>query len=225
MLPKISVIMPTNNRRMFVRRALEYFYRYTDVDAEMIIVDGGNRHLDEEELGPKVKRILVSAAVSTGEMLNIACEAATAPVIARHDDDDWYARARLIDSLHALEKSPCGFVMGGDLIHYNMFGKAAAIKFAWGGAFMFRKDLWRRIKFPHMITHEDVGFMQLIGQENWRDLPVVPNAKDLYVHVHHNNNIFKRGVYENEPEAKSYMKKIMGRDYEWYEAYAEMQVE
>ena len=94
--PLVSCIMPTYNRRPFIRLALDRFREQTYANRELIVVDDGpvpvNDLLRQE---PSVRYIRVEPRPSIGAKRNLACGEARGEIVAHWDDDDWYAPDRL----------------------------------------------------------------------------------------------------------------------------------
>ncbi|HWU89495.1 MAG TPA: glycosyltransferase, partial [Kofleriaceae bacterium] len=90
--PRVSCIMPTCDRRPFVPRAVRQFLAQRWPDAELIIVDDGERPV--EDLVPaheRIRYLRLPARRSIGHKRNLACEAATGELVVHWDDDDWMA--------------------------------------------------------------------------------------------------------------------------------------
>ena len=95
-MPLVSCIMPTHNRRAFLKQALIYFERQDYPNRELIIVDDGDdRVSDLVSSNPRVRYVSLPQRTSIGEKRNLACEMAKGTIIAHWDDDDWYAPNRL----------------------------------------------------------------------------------------------------------------------------------
>src|SRR5678816_3153619 len=92
LLPLVSSIMPTYNRRAFVPQAIGYFLRQDYARKELIIVDDGSDEISD--LIPRDERLRYTRLdhkLPLGAKLNLACEQASGEIIINWDDDDWYA--------------------------------------------------------------------------------------------------------------------------------------
>jgi hypothetical protein len=95
-LPLVSCIMPTFNRRRFLRLALKAFNSQDYPARELIVIDDGTDPVgDLVEEARMARYVRLSARASIGEKRNRACAEARGSIIAHWDDDDWYAPGRL----------------------------------------------------------------------------------------------------------------------------------
>jgi glycosyltransferase involved in cell wall biosynthesis len=207
-LPLVSCIMPTRNRRSFVRQALIYFDRQDYPNRELIIVDDGNdRVSDLIPPGSHVNYIALSQRTSIGAKRNIACEQARGTVIAHWDDDDWYAPHRLqhqvtplLDKradITGLETS-CFF----DLtcwqawtctpdLHRRLF-----VGDVHGGTLVYWRWVWERLaRYPEASLAEDAFFLRQACLRGAR-LDKLPHANS-FVYLRHSSNAwhFPLGYY------------------------------
>ncbi len=103
--PLVSCIMPTGNRRNFVRLALAGFQQQDYPARELIIVDDGLQPLSDLVAGPaNVQYVRLPSRTSIGAKRNLACQKARGAIIAHWDDDDWYAPQRLSRQIEPLLK-------------------------------------------------------------------------------------------------------------------------
>jgi glycosyltransferase involved in cell wall biosynthesis len=99
----MSCIMPTRDRRPFVRLTLELFARQSYVNRELLIIDDGADSVADLISGhPNVKHIRLNRRTSVGDKRNLGCETASGDIIVHWDDDDWYSATRLERQAHAL---------------------------------------------------------------------------------------------------------------------------
>src|SRR5689334_4653100 len=99
----VSCIMPTANRRVFIPRAVAYFFRQDYPERELLIIDDGSDPV--EDLIPadaRIRYIRTAPGMSLGAKRNFACEQARGDIIAHWDDDDWHAPRRLSTQVNAL---------------------------------------------------------------------------------------------------------------------------
>lgn len=124
MKPLVSCICITQNRRFFLRRAVQYFlsarfqFNATREDCELLVLDGSEQSnadlcIDEESDGllplllHEVKNVRYFHEPSpphaeTGKLHNRACELAEGDVIVQWDDDDWQSPGRILQQVRAL---------------------------------------------------------------------------------------------------------------------------
>lgn len=108
-LPKVSIITPTKNRKIFFELAITNFnnYIYPKEKLEWIIVDNGNEDL--EDILPKdyrIKYIKVDNRVnySIGFMRNKCIENSSNDIICYMDDDDVYRPESILARVKSLIK-------------------------------------------------------------------------------------------------------------------------
>lgn len=109
MLPDVTVVIPTKNRRAHFRRALGTALGQRRVTVEVIAVDGGSEDNTAEDarqlahLGVRVIRHDQSPGLSAARNAGIA--EARAPWIAFLDDDDMWAPDKLATQLERVEQA------------------------------------------------------------------------------------------------------------------------
>lgn len=200
--PLISCIMPTANRRDFVRRALEYFQQQDYQPRELIVVDDGQEDLSDMVAGlGEVTYLRLSKRVTIGAKRNLACQKARGNIIAHWDDDDWYAPTRLsfqaapiiqneaditgLDTrfIFDLGSRQCWTVTPG--LHRRMF-----VGDVHGGTLMFRKTIFDAgTCYPNANIAEDAAFLRVALRSARRLLPL--SNPDLFVYVRHGTNAWK----------------------------------
>jgi len=90
-MPLVSVIIPTYNRPLFLRRAIRSVLRQTWQDLEVIVVNDGGIDLEEtvpELENSKVKYIKLESNRERSAARNVALTQATGRYISYLDDDD-----------------------------------------------------------------------------------------------------------------------------------------
>ncbi|MGB7859300.1 MAG: glycosyltransferase, partial [Acidimicrobiia bacterium] len=117
-LPKVSVILATN-RPEFVEHSIRQVHRQTYPNLELVLILHGTGFTQtDSQLATAYDRpltvIRVPSNVVFGEALNRGVAVSTGSLIAKIDDDDWYATQHIWDLVHAMDYS------GAELI-----GKAA----------------------------------------------------------------------------------------------------
>lgn len=226
MNPLVSVIMPTNNRHMFVAQAISYFKRYTSVPAELIIVDSGTRPLNQKYLQDNhIRYIGVPSHMTIGEMLNTGIRASNGRIIARQDDDDWYSCDRLEHLVKILKSSKSGIVGPSPCLNYAMFLRVAWKYTSLGGALAFYREIWDKTPFPDIHIQEDIIFLkeaEKISGEKWT---ITPDDLNLYIHINHFCNISGITIKRiDDSQAFLKVKEVMGQDFNWYDSFAETQI-
>ena len=166
--PLVSCIMPTANRQKFIPLAIDYFLQQDYDNAELIIVDDGDKtsaHLIPDN--PKIKYFYTDPIGTIGIKRNFACEKASGEIIIHWDDDDWYANQWISRSVDAQLNS------GADIIGLNrvMFYSPSVNKHwmyedldeekPWicGATMAYKKSFWAAHPFIDIQVGEDYDFV------------------------------------------------------------------
>lgn len=165
MTPLVSCIMATRNRPAFFRQALRNFERQTYPNAELIVVDDGERPVARLCAGhPPVRYVRLDRHTETGTKLNIGVEHARGSILHKLDDDDYYGPGFLATSVSSLPRkrrdralvARCCFLIllaGERRVRFSGHGWTA------GGTFCFRRELWKRIPFRDVSGNADSCFL------------------------------------------------------------------
>ncbi len=164
---KVSVIMPTAGRRLFIPTAIGSFQAQDHLDRELIILDDCTE-APIEDVVPNDARIRYyrtrSPMLTTGDLRNAACDLAEGDVIAHMDDDDYSHPGRLSNQLALLTGA------NADVVGYQnmLFIDTRPGGLAWrydadddyilGASFMYRRKFWARHPFESRVTGEDNHF-------------------------------------------------------------------
>ncbi len=211
--PMVSCIMPTRNRRTFVRQALIYFERQDYPNKELIIIDDGDDLVgDLVASHPLVRYIALPRRASIGAKRNLACEKAHGAIIAHWDDDDWYAPHRLSyqvaplltgqSDLNGLETF-CFF----DLPNWQAWTCSPALHRrlfvgdVHGGTLVYWRRIWEyQAHYPDASLAEDAFFLRIASRRGAR-LQKLPHAQS-FVYLRHTDNAwsFPLGSYLSSTE-------------------------
>lgn len=222
--PLVSCIMPTADRPVFLRRAIEYFLRQDYPFRELIIVDDGAepvRSLLPPD--PRIRYTRCDARMSLGAKRNLACEQARGEILAHWDDDDWQAPHRLSRQVELLEREQadlCG--IGSLLVLDPRAGQAWSYRcpvfqgfWAAGSSFCYRRSLWERNRFVGVDLAEDRQF--LWNNQTARMVELSDQA--LQVAILHGRNaapLVTGGGYWSAYDVAD-VKRILGRDWQFYD--------
>ena len=106
--PRVSVVIPTRNRRHLLARTLASVLRQVDVDLEVVVVDDASEDGTEAYLRSlEDDRLLVirhEEAVGPSVARNVGVEAAAAPLVAFCDHDDLWATEKLTSQVMAMRQ-------------------------------------------------------------------------------------------------------------------------
>jgi glycosyltransferase involved in cell wall biosynthesis len=201
-IPLVSCIMPTFNRRPFLRLALASFQRQDYQAKELVVIDDGTDPVGDVVEGvPQVRYLRLSKRHTIGEKRNRACAEATGKVIAHWDDDDWYAPERLSRQvapilsgkadLTGLENScvldlPSGkFWATRNDLHSRMF-----VGNVHGGTLTYRTNLIRDgLQFPSVNLAEDAALIRSAQRAGKRLLRLSNDG--VFVYVRHGRNAWR----------------------------------
>jgi len=200
--PLISCVMPTFNRRPFIRLALACFQTQTYPRKELVVVDDGSDPVaDLLEGVPDVKYRQLVRRLTIGAKRNLACHEAQGEIIAHWDDDDWYAPDRLelqvapllagsadmtgLANRFVLEMPRGQFWTTADELHRRMF-----VGDVHGGTLLYRKSILKEnIRYPEVNLAEDAVLIQQAIRREKR-LVRLENA-GTFVYLRHGRNAWK----------------------------------
>jgi glycosyltransferase involved in cell wall biosynthesis len=166
--PLVSAIMPTANRRTFVKRAIKYFERQDYPNRELLILDDGeDRVADLVPPDPRIRYVSLESRVVLGDKRNQACELAQGELIAHWDDDDWQAPYRLRYQVEQLEQHGAPLCGPRRVVFVDPAGKRAwlydypeaARSWVAGNAMLYRRSVWQENHFPAVGIGEDTRFL------------------------------------------------------------------
>jgi glycosyltransferase involved in cell wall biosynthesis len=196
-LPKISCIMPTRNRRIFLPQAISYFLKQNYANKELVIIDDGDDVSDIIQSHSSIHYYHLKSKHSVGEKRNIACNKARGDYIAHWDDDDWHAPDRLAIQLSSLIQSKSKICGLRNLYYYcPATGKAWLYEYSgsdrWiaGGTFFYNKAITKDYQFANINSAEDTGFLKSIPQTYILEL----NNNRMYVGVIHKLNTSQKSL-------------------------------
>jgi glycosyltransferase involved in cell wall biosynthesis len=201
--PLVSCLMPTGGREAFARQAVRYFLRQTWPNKELVIVDdpGGGlagRIPDDE----RILYFQTPRKLTVGAKLNLAVEASRGSLVARWDDDDWYAPRRLEIQARAFlqEEADICAPLPGVLFDVAagrfwtctpaLWEKIFAHGVVLGAAMMYHRRLWENgLHHPDMAFPEDLLFLRSVLARGGRLLKI-PND-GIFVCVRHPGNTWR----------------------------------
>jgi glycosyltransferase involved in cell wall biosynthesis len=215
--------MPTNNRRRFVGRAIQYFLRQDYPDKELIIVDDGDDPVSD--LVPddeRIRYVRLSAKASVGAKRNLACASARGTIVAHWDDDDWQAPHRLRYQVGAMADANVDVCGINRLLFYDLRSGRAwryaypATAQLWlsGSSLCYRRDFWSAHRFADLSVGEDALFV-------WSGRPERMHVLDddsFHVGVIHEHNISPKRVDDAywQPYPVDRLYRLLGADCSWY---------
>jgi glycosyltransferase involved in cell wall biosynthesis len=178
MVPLVSCITPTCNRRGFFPRAIEIFLTQDYPSIEWIILDDGTDAI--EDLLPKDPRIKYfrGSKANHGDKMNSCCEIASAEFLIVWDDDDEYPPDRITRQIQPMLENPLIELTGTSTLYYqkrtsndqNAYQYTSPANVVWLASIAFRRESWLRHKFESLPSGADYAFQQQIPREARLDL-------------------------------------------------------
>jgi len=200
--PLVSCIMPTYNRRPYVKLALGHFFSQDYPNKELIIVDDGTDSVEDLVIGlSRVRYIRLQRRTAIGAKRNLACQVAKGDIIAHWDDDDWYAPDRLryqlapllandaemtgLTNTFVLQLPAAVFWTTGTNLHRRMF-----VGDVHGGTLVYKKTvLDGGVRYPEVNLAEDAALIQQVLKHKKRLVKLANPG--IFVYVRHEQNAWK----------------------------------
>lgn len=178
----VSIITCTN-RPLFFNMLINNYKRQRYKRKELVIV------LNKDSMDLSVYRRIVSPfrnisvykvpqKFSLGSCLNYGIGKAKNSVIAKFDDDDYYAPNYLIEQVSALRRTGADIVGKGAhlkflegkrlLVITTPTEKNKFVKYVAGGTLLFRRQLYNRVRFANQTLGEDTNFLQRSRAKGYR---------------------------------------------------------
>jgi glycosyltransferase involved in cell wall biosynthesis len=224
--PLVSCIMPTANRRRFVREAIRLFLAQDYRAKELIILDDGNDGIEDLVTDdPRIRYLRqASRREPIGAKRNRLCAEARGELIAHWDDDDWYAPWRLSRQVAEIidgEADVCGLdriLFFDPLVQraWEYAYPAGGSIWVYGATFCYRRSLWQRQPFAAIDVGEDTRFVAALYGARVRAIP----ATEMYVGLIHAGNTGPKRTADPawRPQPLDRVGKIVGGDWaEWPE--------
>lgn len=180
--PAVSVVT-TTNRPQFVRNVIDSVASQENISPELVLVTHGfEANVTEllsyaKALGLENLTILHKpSSESLGSVLNSLVAATSGDVVAKFDDDDFYAPMYLQDSINAMKFSAADVV--GKMSHYMYSVAENAVhlrnpghenkysRFVSGATLVGKKDLFVENPFENVGRGEDTRFLQTVTEAN-----------------------------------------------------------
>lgn len=172
-LPKVTCFLPTRNRRAWLRAAIANWQLQTYANRELVIVADGEERLND--LIPKddarITLVHLTPAEQSSllpEKFNICCRLSQGEILAKWDDDDWYAPTRLEHQVQLLLQSAGAQVAGYRNILFTdgreWYRYVAAPDWIAGTSLLFYRSWWEQHPFrpesPGANVGSDNGFVR-----------------------------------------------------------------
>jgi hypothetical protein len=246
MTPIVSCICVTQNRRLFLRRAVSYFVRARDVflettsfQAELVILDGSERAFPFTASGSLVRYVHEpSPPGKMGARRNRACELARGDIVLHWDDDDWQSPDRIGACVRTLRGGPQtvphgppeiqnvepSFAYTSQFYAYHLAERRAARWRSWGrggtlgATFAYHRKIWEQTPFRDVDQGEDNGFWDDHAGSRGIDM----QDPSLMVYIRHGQNgspFITEGATDEDTQAA---RTLLGSDLPFYDELSEI---
>ena len=210
MLPFVSIVTPTYNRRRFIPSLIKIVQSqtYPRDRMEWVVYDDGQeevRDLFEAERSslPSLTFIWSEDKMTLGEKRNRLNQEAKGEIIVAMDDDDFYFPSRVDDVVLALTKNP-GYKLAGASEVYMFYTDTKEIwkagpyfeGHATNGTMAWTKDYASKHKYDETVAFaEEKSFL-----DNYKNPLVQLNPKRVMLVMSHSDNTFdKTQLRTNNP--------------------------
>lgn len=204
MVPFVSVVTPTHDRRRFIPTLLRLFRAQTwPADRlELVLADDGADLVGDLVADePRVTYVRSYQPLSIGAKRNLCARAARGDILVHMDDDDWYPADRVASCVAALDGAE---VVGkSELWVYHTALRRVLVyppsgnQHACAGTLAYRRAYWEVNPFPDVRSGEEPGFLQ-DGNAPLRQLPQPAHRVTLCI-AHGGNSVTKRTDLPDAP--------------------------
>lgn len=203
MLPKISCLCITHNRKRSLERAIACFeaqeysnkelfilYESEDVKAAKTLSNYKNhKNIALYEVPSRPKLVL-------GELRNIAIRESSGDFFCQWDDDDWYSVDRLEAQYnHIITNNKLCCVLNNWIVFDSLYKQAfLSIKRLWEGSILCnKKALNGHSPYLTRSKGEDTHFIKELDK---RDLIVQLDRPDIYIYIYDGKNTWERDHWQ-----------------------------
>ena len=195
MLPNVTLITPTGNRRKLFSIAIRNFHTiiYPENKIEWLIVDDGTETI--EDIIPKENRIKyvklsVENRLPIGKKRNLCVEMAKHNYIAFMDDDDYYAPENLIARIKTLLKYNKKCVGCTAVGNYNLANNQSLLAtdgpmYLCEATMAFEKNFWKERNFNN---NDYLGEYKYFQHHRQKDMISIP-FQFVMIAFNHQDNI------------------------------------
>lgn len=171
MIPLVSAVCVTADRREFFRAAVDCFLAQDYPHKELVVVDDGQDRVADLCQGISNCRYIALEGKKRkiGVKRNLGAEAATGEIVCHWDDDDWFAPSRIRDQVERMLASDKAVTGYHSMLFWDgeqAFRYKGIFDYSLGSALCYRKDFWQR----HAFIAED--------HRRWEDNVFVQDARN-----------------------------------------------
>lgn len=192
--PKVSCLMVTADRKLFLKRSLLSYQRQTYSHKELIVLDDGKEDLepllrDLPSTGVTYLKIEKKPGNVLGYLRNLTLEAASGDFITQWDDDDWYHPERIEIQVGVLEQGYDACCLANTLMHIDrepffQYPYQSFFRKGTPGSIMHRRD--GTIRYPAMRKSEDDVYLRSWAKKRYARLSA--SYAYLFIRCFHGNN-------------------------------------
>ena len=202
MLPLVSIVTPTYNRRRFIPSLIRMVQQqtYPRDRLEWIVYDDGQEPVDDlleaaRTTLPKLRYIFSDEKMTLGEKRNRLNQEATGDIIVAMDDDDYYVPQRVSAAVETLQKSPTVDLAGSSKV-YMYFTDTKQIyvigpyftNHATNGTMAWRSRYSKTHSYDETVVFaEEKSFL-----DNYKNPLIQLDCKDVMLVMSHSENTFDK---------------------------------
>lgn len=202
--PLVSCVMPTCNRREYIKAAIDCWLKQTYQNKELVILDDGTDSV--KGIIPKKKGIRyyrVDKKEITGAKRNHVNELAKGEIICHWDDDDWSAPDRIEHQLGLLRSTGKPITGYGTLTFWDQNEekakryRASVAGYVCGTSLFYLKSYWLEHPFKPLQEGSDNSFV-------YPALKHIASSHDsihMVARLHKNHTSSKSGIREEIDKA------------------------
>jgi glycosyltransferase involved in cell wall biosynthesis len=195
-LPLISCLCITENRPVFLNRAIACFCRQTYKNKQLVILYKENdlvtkNYIDNNIFQNSIKTVKVpnDPINRLGAIRNISVQEADGEYICIWDDDDWYHMDRLSIQYYTLVNLKKQASVLSQYFIFDAVTSKVYLSFKrnyWENSLLSEKSIFLSKKYPNISKGEDTFLVDYLF--NADKLSIIDNKAYLYVYTYHGCN-------------------------------------
>lgn len=191
-LPLVSALLITKNRKKQTLMAIECFLAQTYAAKELVIIDEGERELEQsvrKMANPLISYHRNENRSNLGQLRNQAIKIAKGEYVCQWDDDDLYHPNKISYQLAICEqkKADACFLLRELLLDQPRMSLAISDYRLWEGTILARKD--KMVAYPAWRKGEDYWVVHRLAQKG---TVVALDWPELYLYIYHGSNTWDK---------------------------------
>jgi glycosyltransferase involved in cell wall biosynthesis len=205
MHPLVSILTPTQNRRIFIPWLIEMVKNqtYPQNRIEWIIADDGEEDLsDLVQDVPMIRYIQLKDKISIGSKRNLLASEASGEILVHFDDDDYYPPSRISHAVHRLVISKKLLAGANQLLMYNLFdskisrlGPYGGPRHALGATMAYRKEYLLKNRFDDLAYKGEEKYFT----NNFTNDMIQLDTLSTVICISHNKNTVPKDKVAQSP--------------------------